>query len=98
MRWNLKEAGCEEHTNSRANLWSDEQKSHMRNMKGKVGTVAFKAIKTYPLISKITMTQEFADGVSEAIKELKEDGTAAKLSEQFYGKNIFEEYTFEQGW
>ncbi len=30
MRWNLKEAGCEEHTNSRANLRSDEQKSHMR--------------------------------------------------------------------
>ena len=30
MRWNLKEAGCEEYTNSRANLWSDEQKSHMR--------------------------------------------------------------------
>ncbi len=29
MRWNLKEAGCEEHTNSRANLRSDEQKSHM---------------------------------------------------------------------
>ena len=29
-RWNLKEAGCEEHTNSRANLWSDGQKSHMR--------------------------------------------------------------------
>ena len=28
---NLKEAGCEEHTNSRANLWSDEQKSHMRS-------------------------------------------------------------------
>ena len=26
----IKEAGCEEHTNSRANLWSDEQKSHMR--------------------------------------------------------------------
>ena len=31
MRWNLKEAGCEEHTNSRANLWSDEQKSHIRS-------------------------------------------------------------------
>ena len=30
VRWNLKEAGCEEHTNSRANLWSDGQKSHMR--------------------------------------------------------------------
>ena len=31
MRWDLKEAGCEGHTNSRANLWSDEQKSHMRS-------------------------------------------------------------------
>ena len=30
MRWNLKEAGCEEHTNSWANLWSDGQKSHIR--------------------------------------------------------------------
>ena len=30
MRWNRKEAGCEEHTNSWANLWSDEQKSHIR--------------------------------------------------------------------
>ena len=27
---NLKEAGYEEHTNSWANLWSDEQKSHIR--------------------------------------------------------------------
>ena len=27
---NLKEAGYEEDTNSRAYLWSDEQKSHMR--------------------------------------------------------------------
>ena len=30
VRWNLKEAGSEEHTNSWANLWSDEQKSHIR--------------------------------------------------------------------
>ena len=31
MRWNLKEAGCEEkNTNLRANLWSDGQKSYMR--------------------------------------------------------------------
>ena len=27
---NLKEAGCGEHTNPRANLWSDEQKSYIR--------------------------------------------------------------------
>ena len=27
---NLKEAGCGEHTNPRAKLWSDEQKSHIR--------------------------------------------------------------------
>ena len=30
VRWDLKEAGCGEHTNPRANLWSDEQKPHMR--------------------------------------------------------------------
>ena len=29
-RWNLKEAGCGESTNPWANLWPDEQKSHMR--------------------------------------------------------------------
>ena len=30
VRWNLKEAGCVEPANPRANLWSDEQKSHKR--------------------------------------------------------------------
>ena len=30
VRWNLKEAGCGEHTNPWANLWSDEQKPYMR--------------------------------------------------------------------
>ena len=29
-RWNSKEAGCGEYTTLRANLWSDEQKSHIR--------------------------------------------------------------------
>ena len=30
VRWDLKEAGCGEPTNPRANLWSDGQKSHIR--------------------------------------------------------------------
>ena len=30
VRWDLKEAGCGESTNPRANLWSDEQKPHRR--------------------------------------------------------------------
>ena len=30
MRWTLKEAGCGDPTNQRANLWSDEQKLHRR--------------------------------------------------------------------
>ena len=34
-RWNLKEAGCGEHTNPWANLWSDEQKSHQAMHGGK---------------------------------------------------------------
>ena len=29
VRWNLKEAGCGEHANPRANLWFDGQKLHM---------------------------------------------------------------------
>ena len=39
MRWNLKEAGCEEHTNSRANLWSNEQKPHEVMHEGKTATL-----------------------------------------------------------
>ena len=30
VRWDLKEAGCGEPTNPRANLWSDGQKPHRR--------------------------------------------------------------------
>ena len=30
VRWNLKEAGCGEHTNPWANLWSDGKKLHRR--------------------------------------------------------------------
>lgn len=30
VRWDLKEAGCGEPTDLRANLWSDGQKSHIR--------------------------------------------------------------------
>ena len=30
VRWDLKEAGCGEPTNPRANLWSDGQKSYRR--------------------------------------------------------------------
>ncbi|WP_255489853.1 hypothetical protein [Dysgonomonas sp. 25] len=40
MRWNLKEAGCWEHTNQRANLWSDEQKSHQAMHEGKAAAQA----------------------------------------------------------
>ena len=32
VRWDLKEAGCGEPTNPRANLWSDGQKSHKKRL------------------------------------------------------------------
>jgi len=35
VRWNLKEAGCREETNRRANLRSDEQESHKAMQEGK---------------------------------------------------------------
>ena len=41
-RWNLKEAGCGEHTNPRANLWSDEQKSKLKDLSSRKSVQSIK--------------------------------------------------------
>ena len=48
----------------------------------------FAVIKTWPLFNK--KEQEFADAYDEAIKQLKETDELRKLSEQFYGKDLFD--------
>lgn len=48
----------------------------------------FNVIKTWPLFNK--KEQEFADAYDEAIKEIKNTDALIKLSEEFYGKDLFE--------
>ncbi|WP_342473135.1 transporter substrate-binding domain-containing protein [Metasolibacillus sp. FSL H7-0170] len=47
----------------------------------------FAVIKTWPLFNK--KEQEFADAYDKAIQQLKETDALNKLSEQFYGKDLF---------
>lgn len=60
--------------------------------------VTFKAIKTYPMISKITLDEEFLEKYTAALKEIKASGKAGELAVQFYGEDIYEAYPFEEGW
>lgn len=48
----------------------------------------FAVIETWPLFNKDE--QEFADAFDKAIKEVKEPGITNKLSEEFYGKDLFQ--------
>lgn len=59
--------------------------------------VPFKAIKTYPMISRINLDEAFLEEFNEALKQAKADPRTAELSNEFYGENIFEVYPFEEG-
>jgi len=41
------------------------------------------------LIHKNATNEAFAEEYDKAIKELKEDGTIAKLSEKYFGEDVF---------
>lgn len=58
------------------------------HLKDEVVYNEFAVIKTWPLFNK--KEQEFADAYDEAIKQLKETDELRKLSEQFYGKDLFD--------
>ena len=49
----------------------------------------YKGIETYPLIHKNVTNEAFTEEYDKAIKELKEDGTIAKLSEKYFGEDVF---------
>lgn len=48
----------------------------------------FAVIQTWPLFNK--KEQEFADDFDEALKQVKEEGIPNRLSEEFYGRDLFE--------
>ena len=49
----------------------------------------YKGIPTYPLIHRDEKGEKFAKEYENAIKELKEDGTLAKLSQQYFKEDVF---------
>lgn len=58
------------------------------NLKDEVVYNEFAVIKTWPLFNK--EEQELADAFDEAMKKIKEEKIPNKLSEEFYGKDLFE--------
>lgn len=50
----------------------------------------YEGIPTYPLLHRDDKNEAFAKEYEKAIKELKEDGTLAKLSKQYFGEDVFE--------
>lgn len=55
--------------------------------KDNLSYVPYKAIPTWPLFNR--KNQAFANAYDEAIKTLKENGTLEKLSQKYFGENIF---------
>ncbi|SDN46669.1 amino acid ABC transporter substrate-binding protein, PAAT family [Psychrobacillus sp. OK028] len=58
------------------------------NLKDEVVYNEFAVIKTWPLFNK--KEQEFADAYDKAIKKLQEDKKTNELSNEFYGRDLFE--------
>lgn len=54
----------------------------------KLSYVAYKGIPTYPLFNKKEV--QLVSDYENAIKILKENGTIAKLSEKYFGENVFD--------
>lgn len=55
----------------------------------KLSWFLYKDIPTYPLIHRDEKGEKFAKEYEKAIKELKEDGTLAKLSQQYFKEDVF---------
>ena len=55
----------------------------------KLSWFPYKGIPTYPLIHRDEKGEKFAKEYEKAIKEFKEDGTLAKLSQQYFKEDVF---------
>lgn len=59
------------------------------NYADKLSYVPYKGIPTYPLIHKSAANETFAKAYDKAIKELEADGTLTKLSQKYFGEDVF---------
>ena len=55
----------------------------------KLTWIPYKGIETYPLIHRNKANQKFVKAYNKAVKELKKDGTLAKLSKKYFGEDVF---------
>lgn len=53
----------------------------------------YRGIETYPLIHRSQANEELVKAYEQAIKELEEEGVLAKLSETYFGENVFDYVT-----
>lgn len=53
----------------------------------------YRGIETYPLIHRNQQNEELVAAYEIAIKELEEEGVLAKLSETYFGENVFDYVT-----
>ncbi|MBS7577339.1 MULTISPECIES: transporter substrate-binding domain-containing protein [unclassified Enterococcus] len=51
--------------------------------------IPYKGIPTYPLIHKDKTNEKFAKAYNQAVKALEDDGTLEKLSNKYFGENVF---------
>lgn len=65
----------------------EKERAPYAKYKDKLSYVPYKAIPTWPLFNR--KNQAFANAYDEAIKTLKENGTLEKLSQKYFGENIF---------
>lgn len=65
------------------------QKMALNQYADKLSWFPYKGIPTYPLIHRDEKGEQFAKEYEKAIKELKEDGTLAKLSQQYFKEDVF---------
>ncbi len=56
----------------------------------------YKTIKTYPMLSRVTVSEDFVKLFDETLKKLKENGKASEIAKKFYGDDIFS-YTYTEG-
>ncbi len=56
----------------------------------KLAWFAYKGIPTYPLIHRDSKGEAFSKAYDKAIKELEKDGTLKKLSQKYFGENVFD--------
>ena len=67
-----------------------DEKGPYHKFKDKLAYVPYKGIPTYPIIKKSPENEKFIKAYDKALRELKEEGVIDKISQEYFGEDIFE--------